>query len=137
MNLFLLIILVFFVLSVPASAPAFTNDYQCTAVTETTVGYAPRSNKVEAEAGKVKKPYSVRLSGIVRDATVLHAQQVARLIKLAEAGNVIWFAEKASAGTMIIWTLFETEGDRPVTLISTKSYDFSGAVSFTAFYTCK
>lgn len=137
MKFFLLIILGLFLLSVATSAGAFTNDYQCTAVTETTVGYAPRSNKVEAEAGKVKKSYSVRLSGIVRDATVLHAQQVVPLVKLAEAGNVIWFAEKASAETMIIWTLFETEGDRPVTLISTKSYNLSGAVSFTAFYTCK
>lgn len=137
MKVFVLIILRFAFLSVAPSAEAFNDDYQCTAVIETTVGYAPRSNKVEADAGKVKKPYSVRLSGIVRDATVLHAQQVVPLVKLAEASNVIWFAEKASAGTMIIWTLFETEGDRPVTLISTKSYNFSGAVSFTAFYTCK
>ena len=66
---------------------------------------------MEAEAGKVKRLYSVRRSGIVRDATVLHAQQVVPLVKLAEASNVIWFAEKACARAMIIWTLFETEGD--------------------------
>jgi hypothetical protein len=118
-------------------AEAFNDDYQCTAVTETTVGYAPRSNKVEAEAGKVKKPYTIRLSGIVSGAAVLHAQQVVPLVKLMGANNVIWLSEKASGGTIIIWTLFEKDDFRPVTLISTKSYDFAGAVSFTAFYTCK
>ena len=124
-------------LSLPSTAYAFNNVYQCTAVTETTVGYAPRSNEVEANAGKVKKPYAVQLSGVIRDATVLHAQKPVPLVKFSEAGNVIWFTEKASAGTIIIWTLFEKDGDRPVTLISTKTYNFSGAVSFTAFYTCK
>ncbi|MGH7816838.1 MAG: hypothetical protein ACREOR_05570, partial [Candidatus Binatia bacterium] len=92
MKVFVLIVLGFVFLPVAPSAEAFNDDYQCTAVTETTVGYAPRSNKVEAEAGKVKKPYTVRLSGIVRDATVLHAQQVVPLVKLGAAGNVIWFA---------------------------------------------
>ena len=120
-----------------AIAEAFNDDYQCTAVTETTVGYAPRSNKVEAEAGKVKKPYTVRLSGVVSDAAVLHAQQVVPLVKLVEAHNVISFSEKASGETIIIWTLFEKDNIRPVTLISTKSYVFAGAVSFTAFYTCR
>ena len=120
-----------------AIADAFNDDYQCTAVTETTVGYDPRSNKVEAEAGKVKKPYTVRLSGVGSGAAVLHAQETVPLVKFSDAGNVIWFTEKASAGTIIVWTLFEKDGDRPVTLISTKTYDFSGAVSFTAFYTCK
>ena len=105
-------------------------------MTETTVGYAPRSNKVETEAGKVKKPYTVQLSGVLRDATFLHAQERVPLVKFSEAGNVIWFTEKAPAGTVIVWTLFEKDGDRPVTLISTKSCNFSGAVSFTAFYTC-
>jgi hypothetical protein len=137
MKFFVLIILGFFFLSVAPSAGAFTNDYQCTAVAESTVGYVPSSNKVEAEAGKVKNPYTVRLSGVVTDAAVLHAQQVVSLVKLAAAGNVMWFAEKASAGTIILWTLFEKDGERPVTLISTKSYNLSGAVSFTAFYTCK
>lgn len=124
-------------LSVTSIVEAFDNTYQCIAAVETTVGYAPASNKIEAEAGKVKKPYAVRLSGVATDAAVLHAQQVVPLVKLVETQNVIWFSEKASAGTIIIWTLFERDNVRPVTLISTKSYDFSGAVSFTAFYTCK
>jgi hypothetical protein len=79
----------------------------------------------------------VRLSGVVSDRPVLHAQEIVLLVKLAEAYNIIWFAEKASAGTIIIWTLFEKDNVRPATLISTKSYDLAGAVSFTAFYTCK
>ncbi len=123
-------------LSLARVAQAFNNVYQCTAVTETTVGYAPRSNEIEANAGKVKKPYTVQLSGVIRDATFLHAQESVQLVKFSEAGNVIWFTEKAPAGTIIVWTLFEKDGDRQVTLISTKSYNFSGAVSFTAFYTC-
>lgn len=116
---------------------AFDNAYQCTAAAETTVGYAPASNKIQAEAGKVKNPYTVRLSGVTTDAPVLHAQQVVPLVKFVETQNIIWFSEKAAAGTIIIWTLFEKNNIRPVTLISTKSYDLSGAVSFTAFYTCK
>jgi hypothetical protein len=123
-------------LSLTPTAYAFNNVYQCTAVTETTVGYAPRSNEVEANAGKVKKPYTVQLFGVIRDATVLHAQEPVHLVKFSETRGIIWFTEKASAGTVIVWTLFEKDGDRPVTLISTKSYNFSGAVSFTAFYTC-
>ena len=115
---------------------ALNNSYQCTAEAETSVGYAPASIRVETEAGKVKKPYSVRLAGVVTNATVFHAQQVVPLVKLGNTRNVIWFSEKASAGTVIIWTLLEQDDIRPVTLISTKSYDFSGAVSFTAFYTC-
>jgi hypothetical protein len=118
------------------TAETFNNTYQCTAEAETTVGYAPASIRVETEAGKVKKPYSVRLAGVITGATVLHAQQVVPLVKLADARNVVWFSEKASAGTVIIWALFEKDDIRPVTLISTKSYDFSGAVSFTVFYTC-
>ena len=137
MKVFVLTILGFFFLSVAPSAGAFTNEYQCTAVAETTVGYAPSSNNVEAEAGKVKNPYTVRLSGVVTDAAVLHAQQVVSLVKLAQTHNVLWFAEKASGETIIVWTLFEKDETRPVTLISTKSYAFSGAVSFTALYTCK
>ncbi len=126
-------------LSFPSLAPiaeAFDDQYQCTAVTETTVGYAPRSNKIEAEAGKVKKPYTVRLSDVLSAAAILHAQQTMPLVKLVETHNVIWFSEKSSAGTIIVWTLFEKDGNHPVTLISTKSYNLSGAVSFTAFYTC-
>ena len=118
------------------TAEAFTNSYQCTAEAETTVGYAPASIRVETEAGQVKKPYSVRVAGVISGATALHAQQVVPLVRVADARNVIWFSEKASAGTVIIWTLFDKDDIRPVTLISTKSYDFSGAVSFTAFYTC-
>jgi hypothetical protein len=123
-------------LSLVPTVEALNNTYQCTAKAETSVGYAPASTRVETEAGKVKKPYSVRLAGVVTGATVLHAQQVVPLVKLVDTRNVIWFSEKASAGTVIIWTLFEKDDIRPVTLISTKSYDFSGAVSFTAFYTC-
>jgi len=85
----------------------------------------------------VKKLYTIRLSGVVGDTAILHAQQTIPLVKLVETGNVIWFAEKASAGTIVIWTLFDKDAIRPATLVSTKSYDFSGAVSFTAFYTCK
>jgi len=125
-----------FLLLVAPGSQAFNDGYQCTAVTETTVGYAPASNKVETGGGSVKKPYTVRLSGIVRDRPVLHAQEIVPLVKLAAAYNVIWFAEKASAGTIIIWTLFEKDNVRPATLISTKSYALAGAVSFTAFYTC-
>lgn len=65
------------------------------------------------------------------------AQNIVPLSKFGEASNVIWFVEKASVGTIITWTLFEKERVRPATLISTKSYDLGGAVSFTAFYTCK
>src|SRR5258705_12884065 len=104
-------------LSLTSTAYAFNVVYQCTAVTETTVGYAPRSNKVEAEAGKVKKPYTVQLSGVLRDATFLHGQEPVQLVKFSEAGNVIWFTEKAPAGTIIVWTLFDKNDDRPVTLI--------------------
>jgi hypothetical protein len=119
-----------------STAEAFNNTYQCTAEAETSVGYAPASLKLETQAGRVKKPYSVRLAGVVTGATVLQAEQLVPLAKLADTRNIIWFSEKASAGTVIIWTLFEKDDIRPVTLISTKSYDFSGAVSFTAFYTC-
>jgi len=137
MNLIRRLSFLVILLSPPSTAYAFDNVYQCTAAAETTVGYAPRSNKVEAEAGKVKNPYSVQLSGVIRDATILHAQEPVQLVKFSETRGVIWFTEKAPAGTVIVWTLFEKDGDRPVTLISTKSYNFSGAVSFTAFYTCK
>jgi hypothetical protein len=133
----LLIILGLSCLSLAPIAEAINNTYQCIAETETTVGYDPASNKVKAEAGKVKNPYTVRLSNVVGDTAVLHAQQQVPLVKLVETHNVIWFAEKASSGTLIIWTLFEKNDIQPVTLVSTKSYDFSGAVSFTAFYTCK
>jgi hypothetical protein len=129
-------ILGFSFLLFPRTAEAFSNSYQCTAEAETTVGYAPASMRVETEAGKVKNSYSVRLAGVISGATVLQAQQVVPMVKVAATRNVIWFSEKASAGTVIVSTLFEKDNIRPVTLINTKSYDFSGAVSFTAFYTC-
>jgi hypothetical protein len=118
-------------------AQAFDDGYQCIAAAETTVGYASASNRIEADAGKVKKPYTVRLSGVTSDTPVLHAQQTIPLVKLVETRTVIWFAEKASGGTIIVWTLFEKDDTRPATLISTKSYDFFGPVSFTAFCSCK
>jgi hypothetical protein len=132
----LLTTLGFSFVSLAPIAQAFNNAYPCSAAAETTVGYAPASSRVEAEAGKVKKPYTVRLSGVASDTTFLHAQEVVPLAKLGDTHNVMWFAERASAGTIIVWTLFEKDDVRPVTLISTKSYAFSGAVSFTAFYTC-
>jgi len=135
MKVFVLII--GFLLLVAPRARAFSDGYQCTAVTETTVGYAPGSNKVETGGGTVKKPYTVRLSGVIGDRPALHAQEIVPLVKLGETYNVIWFVEKASAGTIITWTLFEKDSTRPATLISAKSYDLAGAVSFTAFYTCK
>jgi hypothetical protein len=119
------------------TADAFNDVYECTSFSETSVGYAPRSNKVEAKGGKVRAPQTVRISGIVSGAAILHAQQIVPLVKLSVANNVIWFSERSSGGTVIIWTLFENDNLRPVTLVSTKSYDFAGAVSFTAFYKCK
>ncbi len=131
------IILGFAFFLVAPGAEAFDDGYRCTAVTETSVGYTPGSNKVETGGGNVKRPYTVRLSGVASDRPVLHAQDIVPLVKLGEVHNVIWFVEKASAGTVITWTLFEKDSIRPATLISTKSYDLAGAASFTAFYTCK
>ena len=45
-----------FLLLIVSIAQAFNDRYQCSAVTETTVGYAPASNKVETGGGSVKKP---------------------------------------------------------------------------------
>ena len=124
-------------LSFPTMAVAFNDNYQCTSVAETTVGYAPRSAKIESDAGLVKRPATVRISGVTRDRPILHAQRTTPLIKLMETSRVIWFAETAPAGTIINWTLFDNDDNRPPVLISTKSYNFFGAVSFTAFYKCK
>jgi hypothetical protein len=124
-------------LSFTPIAYAFNDVYHCTGVAETMIGYAPHSGKVQFDAGKVRKPYAIKLSGVNQDATVLHAQSLVTLVKFSRAKGVIWFAETTAAGTIVVWTLFEKDGDRPVTLISTKTYHLSGAVSFTAFYTCE
>jgi len=124
-------------LSFPTMAVAFKDNYQCTSVAETTIGYSPRSAKIESNAGPVKSPATVRISGVTSDRPILHAQQTVPLIKLAETNHVAWFAETAPARTIINWTLFDNDKNRPPALISTKSYNFFGAVSFTAFYKCK
>ena len=127
-----------------AEVKAFNNEYSCTAESLTNVGFNPNSNIVETEAGKATQSNIVRLSGVLtRNVSVSGNAGSSQLGKVNETNNVIWFLEIAPAGT-IMWTLFEEDNRwpalykaRPVTLISTKSYDFGGAVSFTTFYTCK
>lgn len=91
MKFLVLIILVMAFLSVAPGAEAFNDGYQCTALTEASIGYALGSNRVETGGGNVERPYTVRLSGVVSDRPVLHAQNIVPLSKFGEASNVIWF----------------------------------------------
>jgi hypothetical protein len=128
-----------FLLSIVSAGTAsgFENVYKCRSVAETSLGFAPFKAEVDFGAGKVKQPATVAITGIKTDKPVFHGQGTTPLIKLVETGNVIWFLEQAPAGTVIIWTLFEGDKLRPPALISSKSYDFFGAVNFAAFYTCE
>jgi len=137
MKLLMSIVAVFSLLYLPILAEAFSTKYQCTSEVETTVGYSPRSEKIEYSADRVKRSATVRLSGMEGDNPVLHAQRTVALTKLVEGRRTISLSEMTSGGTVVIWTLFEGDGSRPPTLISTKSYNLFGAVSFTAFYKCK
>jgi len=123
--------------TVTTETEAFKNSYRCTSVVETTVGYDPHSDKIESNTGPVKNPSTVSLSGVKSDRPVLGAQKTIFLNKLIEGSGVISLAEMTSGGTIVTWVLFEKDGTRPPTLISTKSYNLAGAVSFTAFYKCK
>lgn len=132
-----------FLLSVlcASTAEAFRDRYLCTSKYETAAGYAvdrKRPETISGIAATVRNKASVRLFGIgTVDSFYLGEGGKAPLVELSKTKTIIWYAEQADAGTVIIWTLFEGENTRPVTLITTKSYDLFGPVSFTAVYSCQ
>jgi len=89
MTLLMSIVAVFSLLYLPILAEAFSAKYQCASEVETTVGYSPRSNKIEYSADRVKRPATVRLSGMDGDNPVLHAQRTVALTKLVEGRRTI------------------------------------------------
>ena len=117
---------------------AFDNVYKCKTSAESFVGYNLLTKEVDAKAGKVDRPAMVAISGVNGEKPLFHGDGgTAPLVKLSETGRVIWYAEEAPAGTIIMWTLIEKSKDLPAALIQTKSYELFGAVSFTAFYVCE
>jgi hypothetical protein len=118
------------------------DSYDCIQSGHTNIGWSERARNYTAEAipKGVAKPGIVKLSGITTDRPLLTGQGVVPLIRLAGDGTTTWFAEQASAGTIIVWTFFRQQkdsGPQSAVLISTKSYDFLGPVSFTDLYVCK
>jgi len=107
-------------------------------VAETSIGYDPYSDTIEYWGGKVEQPATVRVSGVTGDTPMLHGQgQPVPLTAMVRRRTVIWFAEKGPPDRVVVWTLFEQNGNRPVTLINTRSYSLVGAASSTAFYQCR
>jgi hypothetical protein len=103
------------------------------------IGWDPREGKYTAEAAtKVAKPSIVKLSDMNTENPFLTGQGVTRLHRLAGDGETTWLAEQAAAGNVILWTFFNARKGGPpsAVLVSTKTYEFFGPVSFTDLYTC-
>lgn len=116
-------------------------SYDCVHTGHTNIGWSGRESRYTAEAiPKVTKPAIVKLSEMNTDRPFLTGQGVARLQRLADDGTTTWFAEQAPAGTIIIWTFFDKRqdfGPPSAVLVSTKTYDLMGPVSFTDLYACR
>jgi hypothetical protein len=129
------------VLVPPAIGVTAESSYDCVQTGHTNIGWSAREGRYTAEAApKVTRPAIVKLSEMNTDQPFLTGQGVARLQRLADDGKTMWFAEQAAAGTIIIWTFFEkrTDSGPPSSvLISTKTYDLMGPVSFTDLYACR
>src|SRR5574341_662684 len=127
----LLVILVLFTPSAGLSAEA---SYDCVHTGHTNIGWSDREGRYTAEAvPKVDKPSIVKLSELNTDRPFLTGQGVTRLQRLADDGATAWFVEQAPAGTIILWTFFAKRkdlGPPSAVLVSTKTYDFMGPVSF-------
>jgi hypothetical protein len=116
------------------------SSYDCVHTGHTNIGWSAREGRYTAEAvPKVTKPAVVKLSEMNTDHPFLTGQGVVRLQRLAYDGMTTWFAEQAPAGTIIIWTFFDRRtdfGPTSAVLVSTKTYDLMGPVSFTDLYAC-
>ena len=125
----------------PEIGVAAESSYDCVHTGHTNIGWSSREGRYTAEAAPtVTKPATVKLSEMNTDRPFLTGQSVARLQKLAGDGAAIWFAEQAPADTIILWTFFEKRKDSgppSAVLVSTKTYDFMGPVSFTDLYSCR
>lgn len=125
----------------PSASVAVESSYDCVHTGHTNIGWSGRASKYTAEAHpQVNKPSIVKLSELNTDRPFLTGQGVTRLQRLAEDPSTIWFLEQAPAGTIIVWAFFPKRKDvGPPTsvLVSTKTYDFMGPVSFTDVYSCK
>jgi hypothetical protein len=125
----------------PSAGLSAEASYDCVHTGHTNIGWSARESGYTAEAvPKVTKPSIVKLSELNTDRPFLTGQGVTRLRRLAEDGATVWFAEQAPAGTIILWTFFDKRNDLgppSAVLVSTKTYDFMGPVSFTDLYTCK
>jgi len=115
-------------------------SYDCVHTGHTNIGWSAAANGYTAEAvPRVSKSSIVKLSELNTDRRFLTGQSVTRLQRLAEDGTTTWFAEQAPAGTIILWTFFAKKkdlGPPSAVLVSTKTYDFMGPVSFTDFCAC-
>jgi len=124
----------------PGAGFSAETSYDCVHTGHTNIGWSGRAGKYTAEAmPKVTKPSIVKLSELNTDRPFLTGQGVGRLQRLAEDGTTTWFAEQAPAGTIIVWTFFDKQkdlGPPSAVLVSTKTYDFMGPVSFTDLYAC-
>ena len=115
-------------------------SYDCVHTGHTNIGWSAREGRYTAEAvPKVTKSAIVKLSEMNTDRPFLTGQGVARLQRLADDGTTTWFVEQAPAGTIITWTFFDKRtdlGPPSAVLVSTKTYDFLGPLSFTDLYVC-
>ncbi len=127
--------------SIPSVSLAVESSYDCVHTGHTNIGWSGSERRYTAEAQpQVKKPSIVKLSDLNTDRPFLTGQGVTRLQRLAEDGSTIWLLEQAPAGTIILWTFFAKRkelGPPTSVLVSTKTYDFMGPVSFTDVYACK
>ena len=124
----------------PGAGFSAETSYDCVHTGHTNIGWSAAASGYTAEAApKGTKSSIVKLSDLNTDRPFLTGQGVTRLRRLAEDGTTTWFAEQASAGTIILWTFFDKRkdlGPPSAVLVSTKTYDFMGPVSFTDLYTC-
>jgi hypothetical protein len=130
------------IVAYPYTAVALEDSYDCVSTAHTNVGWSVSRKAYTAEAvPKIARPSTVKLSGMASGQPFMTGQGVAKLQRLSTDGATTWFAEKAAAGTMIVWTFFPQQGADGVptaVLISSKSYDlFGGPVNFTDVYACK
>ena len=125
----------------PSAGLSVEASYDCVHTGHTNIGWSGREGRYTAEAlPKVTKPSIVKLSELNTDRPFLTGQGVTRLQRLADDGATTWFVEQAPAGTIILWTFFGKRrdvGPPSAVLVSTKTYDFMGPVSFTDLYSCK
>jgi len=96
----------------------------------TNIGWSREGKYTAQSRTKVSKPSIVKLSELNTERPFLAGQGVTRLQRLADDGATTRFAEQAPAGAVIL-------GPPSAVLVSTKTYDFMGLVSFTDLYACK